>query len=358
MEQNLENAFLTQKILSALPFCVVAFCVSFLVVLLLFLFVKKRTMFANSLDKTHLYKIPRFYPTPKIGGLGVILGVGVVFVGAGLYEHFAFYMFGGIIVFLSGFFRDIGLFLSAKIGVVLQALGVFLSLVGLDIWLKYLGLGFELPYSWGILFSICVILGVCDCVNVIDKFNGLSGGFVLCVCISAMSVAISVDMDSVVVISATLGSATLGFLILNFPNGKIFLGSGGAYFLGFCIAMILVVLTQTNYSIVSPWYALCMVMYPVWEVLFLFFKNRVFSTNGLIGIKSEKNQSYHFHTLLFNRLGNNPLTSFIILCLQIPFMGLATLFYANTFALMMTCVAFVVLYSVMYHKLSSSNVRI
>lgn len=376
----LESTVFTQKILFALPFCAIAFCVSFFAVFLLIRFSKKHTILADSLMDRDSYPNPisnsisnplanpitksnradsldlakklacvfspfstrpsSHYPTPKAGGVGIILGVCAVFLGAGLYVHFTFYMLGGFIVFLSGFIKDMGFRFGLKVCVFLQCIGVFLSLLGLDIWLKSLGLGFELPYIGGLMLSIVLIVGLCNAVNLIDKFNGLSGGFVLCVSLSIMSVAMSVDILSLAIISAILGSAVLGFLVLNFPSGRVFLGSGGAYFLGYCLAMILVILTQTSYSIVSPWYALCVVIYPVWEMLFLFFRRKIL----------EKKDSLPFHTLLFRRLGSNPLTSLLMLCAQIPFIALATLFYANSLALAMTCAVFVVIYTMMYNK--------
>ena len=41
-------------------------------------------------------------------------------------------------------------------------------------------------------------------------------------------------------IAASLASATLGFLVWNFPFGRVFLGDGGAYFLGFMLAELAV----------------------------------------------------------------------------------------------------------------------
>lgn len=330
----------SQSTLIALGFCVLAFCVSFLVAFLLTRFIKQNFVLADS-SKTDLVNVDY---APKAGGLGVILGVCVVFVSdlaQGNLGYFLFYMLGGAVVFLSGFVRDMGFALPSKICWGLKALGVCLAIVGLDIWLKSLGLGFEIPYTWGVVFSILVIVGFCNAMSVIDRFNGLSGGFALCVCLSMISVAISVDMFSVVNISAILGSAVLGFLALNFPNGKVLLGSGGAYFLGFGLSMILVILTQTSYSIVSPFYGLCVMIYPLWEMVFVFFREKIL----------DKKDSVYFHTLLFRRLGNNPLTSLIILCAQIPFIALGTLFYADTLALAMTCVVFIFAYTIVYNRL-------
>ena len=61
--------------------------------------------------------------------------------------------------------------------------------------------------------------------------------------------------------------------------------------------------------------------------------------------------SKHFHMLLFKKLGNNPLTSFILICANAPFIILATFFYANTFALMFTCVVFIIAYTLSYRLL-------
>ncbi|MDL0079305.1 MULTISPECIES: hypothetical protein [Helicobacter] len=61
--------------------------------------------------------------------------------------------------------------------------------------------------------------------------------------------------------------------------------------------------------------------------------------------------SAHFHTLLFKKLGNNPLTSFILICANAPFIILATFFYANTSALMLTCLVFIIAYILAYRLL-------
>ena len=61
--------------------------------------------------------------------------------------------------------------------------------------------------------------------------------------------------------------------------------------------------------------------------------------------------SAHFHTLLFKKLGNNPLTSFILICANAPFIILATFFYANTSVLMLTCLVFIIAYILAYRLL-------
>jgi hypothetical protein len=60
---------------------------------------------------------------------------------------------------------------------------------------------------------------------------------------------------------------TAGFFVVNFPLGKLFLGDGGAYLLGFLLAWLSVMLVYRNPS-VSAWAPLLACAYPVFETVF------------------------------------------------------------------------------------------
>jgi UDP-N-acetylmuramyl pentapeptide phosphotransferase/UDP-N-acetylglucosamine-1-phosphate transferase len=62
------------------------------------------------------------------------------------------------------------------------------------------------------------------------------------------------------------GGLVLGFFVVNFPLGKIFLGDGGAYFAGFLLAALGVLLPSRNPEI-SAWTAILICAYPVIETL-------------------------------------------------------------------------------------------
>jgi UDP-N-acetylmuramyl pentapeptide phosphotransferase/UDP-N-acetylglucosamine-1-phosphate transferase len=64
-----------------------------------------------------------------------------------------------------------------------------------------------------------------------------------------------------------LVAVVTGFLVVNYPFGKIFLGDGGAFFLGFLIAQIAIMLPMRNPE-VSPWGSLLICAYPVVEVVY------------------------------------------------------------------------------------------
>ncbi|MGR6800563.1 hypothetical protein ACU6QG_00180, partial [Aeromonas veronii] len=61
--------------------------------------------------------------------------------------------------------------------------------------------------------------------------------------------------------------AAMGFFVWNFPNGLVFLGDGGAYFLGFYLAEIGILLIARNPQ-VSPLFPLMVCIYPVFETVF------------------------------------------------------------------------------------------
>ena len=90
--------------------------------------------------------------------------------------------------------------------------------------------------------------------------------------------------------------ALLGFLIWNYPRGLIFLGDGGAYFIGFWIAELSILLTLRNPS-VSVWFPLLLCMYPIFETLFSIYR-RVVLRRSHPGVPD----SSHLHHLIYKRV--------------------------------------------------------
>jgi UDP-N-acetylmuramyl pentapeptide phosphotransferase/UDP-N-acetylglucosamine-1-phosphate transferase len=177
-----------------------------------------------------------------------------------------------------------------------------------------------MPYWMGIFFSTFAIVGMMNAVNIIDGFNGLASGIILLILLSfGITSYTENNLDIFYVVLVTAGS-TLAFFILNFPKGKIFLGDGGAYMLGFIVAIIGIYLAS-KYESVSPWYVLAIFIYPVWEVLFSIIRKLS------IGLSPLKPDTYHFHMLVYRQVTrNNPLTALFILGSTLPFMTLSTIF--------------------------------
>lgn len=89
-------------------------------------------------------------------------------------------------------------------------------------------------------------LGVTNAVNFMDGVNGLTG--VLTV-VFGIHLAVLAGPDRLVVVPAVLLAAgAVGFLPSNFASGRVFLGDGGAYFIGAWLAAVVVLAVQREIS--------------------------------------------------------------------------------------------------------------
>jgi len=126
------------------------------------------------------------------------------------------------------------------------------------------------------------------------------------------------------------------------PLGKIFLGDAGAYFIGFGVASVSVMLLARNPEI-SPWCLLLIAIYPVYETIFSIVRRKFFK-HTTVG----KPDAEHFHQLVYkviipkivhteNKLVRNSATSpflWVLCCLgAVP----GAVFWDNK-PLLVTCV--------------------
>ena len=280
-----------------------------------------------------------FEDIPRAGGIGIFISI----VFALFYTNNALLLLPLIFIFASGILEDLHNSLSPKLRLFLQVLGASLAIYIFNCVITNIGI--EIPYYLGVIFSIFCIVGISNSINIIDGFNGLAGGISLMALLSIIVVSYIVGDSNVFYISLALGGAIAGFLLLNFPYGKIFLGDGGAYLIGFIIAFLLIKLTQENN--VSAWYGLCIMIYPTFEVIFSIYRKKV-----LRNIPATSPDSIHFHMLLYKRLVKvNYKTSIFIWILNIPFVFLPILFFNNHLMLIALSIVFIVLYVFIYFGL-------
>jgi len=148
-------------------------------------------------------------------------------------------------------------------------------------------------------------------------------------------------------------ASTIGFLVWNYPKGVLFAGDGGAYFLGFAIAELAVLLVHRN-SEVSPWFALLVLWYPVWETLFSMYRRK-----AIRGRSPADPDGLHLHTLVYRRvvrLGHRPVTRNAVTTLLMVALSLTTvipalLFWDETWVLQAFAVLFGLAYVVLYRQI-------
>ena len=107
---------------------------------------------------------------------------------------------------------------------------------------------------FAIVFICIALSGMINAFNMLDGINGLLLLFCLSTCISIIIFPQSSTSLEFYYYLVALFSSILGIFILNFPLGRIFLGDGGAYFLGAAISVGLIKYYQSND--LSPWYVL------------------------------------------------------------------------------------------------------
>jgi UDP-N-acetylmuramyl pentapeptide phosphotransferase/UDP-N-acetylglucosamine-1-phosphate transferase len=146
------------------------------------------------------------------------------------------------------------------------------------------------------LLTVFAVAGIANAVNIIDGFNGLASMCVVIMLGALTYVGFQVG-DTVVASLALAGiGAVLGFFFWNFPAGLIFLGDGGAYFLGFFVAELSILLLVRNPE-VSPLFPLLVCVYPVFETLFSIYRRRF-----LRAVPPSMPDGIHLHSLIYRRV--------------------------------------------------------
>jgi UDP-N-acetylmuramyl pentapeptide phosphotransferase/UDP-N-acetylglucosamine-1-phosphate transferase len=213
-------------------------------------------------------------PTPRVGGVPILFGLLIAWVlSSGVLANLLGVLLVASIPALAfGLAEDLSKRISAQNRLLATLasglLACYLNDAGglnrVDIWLLDIVL-----QSWPVSFAFTAfaIAGMSNAINIIDGFNGLASGAVLISLAALGLIAFQVNDLDLMRMCFILSGATLGFVVLNFPFGKIFLGDGGAYLLGFTLAWTSVLLLLRNPQ-VSVWAPLLACGYPVIEVVF------------------------------------------------------------------------------------------
>lgn len=205
--------------------------------------------------------------------------------------------------------------------------------------------------------AIFMIGGVMHGINIIDGYNGLSSGLSLIALVSISYVAILLGDNQLAIISIALIGAILGTMLFNYPWGKIFIGDGGAYLLGFVIATSSLLLINRNPE-VSPWFPLMLIALPVWETLFSMFRRKVITRQP-----ATKPDANHLHNLVHQKIvcrlfpqqskqfHNSAVAPFMWMFSLVGIIP-ALLMWDNTGGLFISAVAFIIVYCSSYLILS------
>ena len=271
----------------------------------------------------------------------------------------------GIPAFLAGLFED----LTKRVGVRTRLYASFISAI-FAVWamgahltrLDTPGLDYVISFlPVSVFFTCFAVGGITNSVNIIDGLNGLAAGSVLLMLAGLAAMAWMVG-DPLVLKLCLLGMVAMaGFLLLNYPFGRIFLGDGGAYLAGFWLAECAVLLLVRNPG-VSTWAVLLACFYPFWETAYSIYRRHIVGR-----VSSGQADMGHLHHLIFKRISTSGLvpsvpawlrhgvTSGIIWMMVLGCQLIAVTFTENTLVLALFTATMAIVYHTAYGRLSADD---
>jgi UDP-GlcNAc:undecaprenyl-phosphate GlcNAc-1-phosphate transferase len=287
------------------------------------------------------------HPVPRIGGLVLAVVFVAVEIGIAILDpvewvqipHRKEVFVCCLAMFVLGFLDDLSP-LGAKRKLLAQISIAFLA------WA--LGMGIErlkVPFSdtvlelggWGACLTIVWLVGTTNLINLIDGVDGLAAGISLM--LMTLAAFVGIQGGHFELLAAGMAGGLLGFLRYNFPPARVFLGDGGAYFLGFQIGLFSLIDSQkgTVFAVlVAPLFVLAL---PIVDTTLAIFRRGI---HGLPILRADR-QHIH-HRLLSTGLSRRQvvLLGYLLTMLFLAF-GLVTIWTRGQYVAVLLGIAGVVL---------------
>ena len=253
------------------------------------------------LRKIHVDRIPR------LGGLSVFLSALLTIMAFLLFypsdlltippAELRILLVGAVLFFGLGFADDI-FAQPASLRFVLQLFfAFFLALLGLRIEWLFGTVHLNLIASY--ILSVVWIVGIVNAINFIDGLDGLAAG------ISAISlfaiVVISIFRGDYLFafIGLALVGSLLGFLPFNFFPARIFLGDGGAIFLGYFLSAISILGFFKQTTLLVFLLPILLLFFPIVDTTFAVIRRIM---RGQAPSRADKKHIHHRLLLILSRM--------------------------------------------------------
>ena len=251
-----------------------SFLFAFVVAFILTPFVKRLAYKIGAVDVPKDSR--RMHKTPKarLGGLAIFLAF---LTSVCLFTHLpkgvVGILLGTVIIVILGVFDDINP-LSAKFKFVVQIFaaivptlfGVVIERVSVPAFISETGV---LELGWlGFPLTVLWIVGVTNALNLIDGLDGLAIGVATISSLTLLCISLLLGDALVVVLTASLSGACLGFFPYNFNPAKLFMGDTGALFLGYTLSTISVLGLFKGYTTIAIAVPFLIVALPIFDTSF------------------------------------------------------------------------------------------
>ena len=263
-------------------------------------------------------------PVSRVGGLALFAGSIILLLLARSigFDPSSLWLFiiASLPICLIGTAEDLGLAMSPLRRLIAICVSSVLMILFYGCWLSRVGIPFIDTFlsfaPIGVIFTIFASAGVTNAFNLIDGLNGLAGFTAITISVSLSFLAFPAYYD-LGILCLSITPLIAGFLILNFPFGKIFLGDGGAYLLGHSLVWLAICLMGIDSSI-SPFAVLLIFFWPVADTLLAIWRRKKLSKSNY------QPDRLHFHQLTmrfleikgfgrYRRNITNPLATSILL---------------------------------------------
>lgn len=309
----------------------IAFLVSSTVVLWSTPFVKTICLKSGKVDRPNERKVHQ-RPMVRLGGVSIFAGTITALLivwrlgGFGLLppeEEWQIWgvTIGGVAFFIIGLLDDL-YNLSPFLRLVMQV--IVASIVWkMGVSINFLSVPFDglVQIEWlSLPVTVLWLVGMVNAINWIDGLDGLAAGVSGIAAFIMLVVALFMNEPAAALIAAALAGSALGFLRYNFNPAEIFMGDGGAYFMGFTLAgvgIIGLVKTTAITAVVLPYLILAVPIVDMSVVIF----SRLW--RGKSPFRADKG---HLHHRLLNAGISHRLTVVFIYALTIWVGSLAMAF--------------------------------
>jgi len=227
--------------------------------------------------------------TPRVGGVSLMFTLWLVWKWGmkmpsleldltNLPELLWLFLLASLPAFAFGLMED----LTGRIGILSRLMATMVS--GLMAWWVSGDL-FDSFDTWGLdtllaytpialAFTVLAVATVANGFNIIDGFNGLSSGIATLAFLAFSFIAHIVGDADLHLLCLIFAGASLGFFVINWPWGRLFLGDGGAYLLGFLLAWVAVML-KSRHGEINAYSLVLVLMLPLTELLFTVYRRIV-----------------------------------------------------------------------------------
>lgn len=256
------------------------------------LYVSKRFNLYDRIDERKIHK----GNISRLGGIAMFLGFVVpfwIFVYPKFEFSFNVYIYFVALVFAFGVgFIDDFVNVRARYKLLVQILvGVLVAFSGLKISdFSFFGI---IQIDFGLFSNFLTVIWVVlfmNAINLLDGMDGLASGIVFIANGFVFVIAMLMGNEPVMILTLLMAGAIFGFYVFNFPPAKIFMGDGGAYFLGFMYATLPLMGLKKSAVATLFLFPIILLLLPITDIIQVVIKRMKLGYNIFI---ADKNHIHH-----------------------------------------------------------------